>query len=138
MSGTTSLEIVMAVVFLLALLLPVILGTDVSPPRSALDVISGFSKFNRSLYKLLVAPGVGLGLVVVVYSDTSVPRLYSFVVFVVAASLDIAALTLGARRGGWHPSVPSIDSQDDGLDYASRLKRLEDQIESESVPPPNS
>lgn len=136
MSGTTSLEIVMAVVFLLALLLPVALGTDVSPPRSLLDVISGFSKFNRSLYKLLFAPGVGLGLVVVVYTDTSVPRLYSLVVFVVAALLDIGALTLGAKRGGWHPSQPRIDGQDDGLDYASRLRRLEDEIESESAPRP--
>jgi len=66
MSSATSLEIVIAVVFLLALLLPMTFRTQVSAPRSALDVLSGFSKFNLSLSTLLLGPAIGLGLVVVV------------------------------------------------------------------------
>lgn len=124
----------LGVVFLLALLLPVALGTQVSAPRSALDLLSGFSKFNLSLYKLLLAPGVGLGLTIAVYADPSVDRLYSLVVLAVVMLLEVAALTLGARQRREPQSHSEDDVQDDGLDYASRFGRLEDQITRSSTP----
>jgi hypothetical protein len=124
----------MGIVFLLALLLPLIFGTQVSAPRSPLDILSGFSKFNLSLSKLLFAPTVGLGLTIVVYLDPSLPRIVSLVVFMAAMSLVAAALTLGARRTGRAILRSKDDARDDSLDYGSRFRRLEDGIESESPP----
>ena len=132
MSSATSLEIVIGLVFLLALLLPMTLGTHVSAPRSPLDVLNGLSKFNFSLYKLLLGPGVGLGLVIVVYEDGRIDRVFSLVVFMVVVVLEVGALTLGARRRGRPLSQSTDDGQDDGLDYARRTKRLEDEIASSS------
>src|SRR5206468_12626006 len=40
-------------------------------PRSVLDILNGVSKSNLSVAKLLLAPGLGLGLTVVVFADTS-------------------------------------------------------------------
>jgi len=134
MSSATSLEIVIAVVFLLALLLPMTFGTHVSATRSALDVLSGFSKFNLSLSTLLLGPAIGLGLVVVVYSDASLPRVSTIAVLAAVILLEAAALTVGARRRGRPLSQSKGDGQNDGVDYASRMKRLEDEIATSSPP----
>ena len=130
-SSMTSLEIVMAVVFLLGLLLPVTFGTRVSAPRSALDILSGFSKFNLSLSKLFLSPVVGISLVMVVYSDANLPRVSGLVVLVVEAFLVAVAFKVGWNRKGQPVFASRSQIPDDGLDYARRFRRLEDQIESE-------
>ncbi len=127
----TSLEIVMAVVFLLGLLLPVTFGTRVSAPRSALDILSGFSKFNLSLSKLFLSPVVGISLVMVVYSDANLPRVSGLVILVVEAFLVAVAFKVGWNRKGQPVFASRSQIPDDGLDYARRFRRLEDQIETE-------
>jgi len=134
MSSTRAAEMVITLAFLLALLLPITFGTDVRRPRSAIDFLSGFSRFNLSLYKLLLAPGIGLGLVVVLYADASLPWFTSLAVLAVGTFLFVESLVLGVKRTGSKPSQPTIDLQDDGLDYANRFRRLEDQIESPPAP----
>jgi hypothetical protein len=134
MSSTRAAEIVITLAFLLALLLPIAFGTDVARPRSVFDFLSGFSRFNLSLYKFLLAPGIGLGLVVVLYADASLPWFVSLAVLAVGTFLFVECLILGAKRRGREPSQSTIDAQDNGLDYANRFRRLEDQIESSTAP----
>src|SRR5690349_15298735 len=132
MNSSTGPEIAIAVAFLLSLLLPVTFGTGVTRPRSVLDFVNGLSTFNRSLYKLLAPPGLGLVLVIVLFSDPSVPWFFSLVAFAVASALVVGALMLGAKRGASIQPASIVGGQDDGLDYAERFRRLEDQIESSS------
>src|SRR5256885_5503760 len=124
----------MGCVFLLALLLPLTLGTGVSAPRSVIDVLSGFSTFNLSLSKLLLGPVVGLGLTIVVYSDPNVPKIVTPFVLIIVISLDAAALIFGARRREKGASQSQADFDKDGIDHAHRFKRLEDVMTTSSQP----
>jgi hypothetical protein len=134
MSGNTSAEIVLAIAFLLGLLLPITLGTEVTPPGSVLDLINGFSKSNLSLYKLFVGPGFGILLVIALFADPKVNGLYGVAAFVLICLLEIGALKLGAKQTRRQMSGFNSDSISDGLDYANRFKRLEDQIANSSPP----
>ena len=118
----------MAVFFVFALLLPMSFGTQVSAPTSALDFLNGFSRFNLSLAKLGLPPLLGLALTVAVFADPTVNRLFGLLVLVVVMLLVVAAITIGATR---RPKPPL--QTDDGLDYADRMRRLEDQIATPSA-----
>ena len=134
MSGNASAEIVLAIAFLFGLLLPVTLGTEVTPPRSVLDLVNGFSKSNLSLYKLFAGPAFGIGLVIALFADPKLNGLYGLAAFVVICLLEIGALKLGARQRRGQMSGFNGDSVNDGLDYANRFKRLEDEIADSSAP----
>src|SRR2546430_8849777 len=128
MTSQRSLELVVFGTFLFALALPALLGTRVPPPRSPLDILIGFSRFNLALSKVLAAPVIGLGVIYTLLLDPAVPYWAVLVAIIGIAGLVLGAFVVGSRRKMQTVAPVKADSELDGKSYEERFKSLEDGI----------